>query len=206
LELTRYWQQKLDDDAKKLLYEIEVPTSLVLAEMEAQGVVLDVDYMSVLAEELDVNIKEIEAKIFAIAGEEFNLNSPKQLATILFEKLGLAPKAKKRGVQKFSTDAKVLEDLAIDNEIAKTFANIQEGDFVMAPDGEKVQVAAVREWDPEDVYEITLDDGSSYRCGINHIHNVSYRKDKNSEPIWENVDTKFILNHPDYNFQFRVAD
>lgn len=119
LELTRYWQQKLDDDAKKLLYEIEVPTSLVLAEMEAQGVVLDVDYMSVLAEELDVNIKEIEAKIFAIAGEEFNLNSPKQLATILFEKLGLAPKAKKRGVQKFSTDAKVLEDLAIDNEIAK---------------------------------------------------------------------------------------
>ena len=54
--------------------------------------------------------------------------------------------------------------------------------------------------------KITLDDGTSYRCGVNHIHNVSYRKDKNSEPIWENVDTKFILNHPDYNFQFRVAD
>lgn len=119
LELTRYWQQKLDDDAKKLLYDVEVPTSLVLADMEAHGVVLDVDYMSVLAEELDENIKEIEAKIFAIAGEEFNLNSPKQLASVLFEKLGLAPKAKKRGVQKFSTDAKVLEDLAIDNEIAK---------------------------------------------------------------------------------------
>jgi hypothetical protein len=98
------------------------------------------------------------------------------------------------------------DGLYTNNNIGFELEGIQEGDFVMAPDGEKVQVAAVREWDPEDVYEITLDDGSSYRCGINHIHNVSYRKDKNSEPIWENVDTKFILNHPDYNFQFRVAD
>lgn len=93
-----------------------------------------------------------------------------------------------------------------DKETTKTFENIQEGDYVMAPDGEKVKVAAVREWEPEDVYEITLDDGSSYRCGINHIHNVYYRRDKNFEPIWENVDTRFILSHPDYNFHFRVAD
>ena len=119
LELTRFWQQKLDDESKKLLYDIEVPTSIVLADMEAQGVSLDTDYLSGLSKELDDNIKEIESKIYALAGETFNINSPKQLASILFEKLGIEHKTKKRGAQKFSTDAKVLEELSKDYEIAK---------------------------------------------------------------------------------------
>ena len=119
LELTRFWQEKLGEEEKKLLYEIEVPTSLVLAEMEAQGVSLDVDYMSSLSIELEKNIKEIEEKIYELAGEKFNINSPKQLASILFEKLGIEHKTKKRGAQKFSTDAKVMEELSKDHEIAK---------------------------------------------------------------------------------------
>ena len=119
LELTRFWQQKLDDESKKLLYDIEVPTSIVLADMEAQGVSLDTDYLNDLSKEIDDNIKEIESKIYALAGETFNINSPKQLASILFEKLGIEHKTKKRGAQKFSTDAKVLEELSKDYEIAK---------------------------------------------------------------------------------------
>ena len=119
LELTRYWQNKLDDESKKLLYEIEVPTALVLAEMEAQGVTLDTAYLDTLAVELNENLKDIEAKIYAESGETFNINSPKQLASILFEKMGLEYKTKKRGAQKFSTDAKVLEELAKDHDIAK---------------------------------------------------------------------------------------
>ena len=119
LELTRYWQKKLDDESKKLLYEIEVPTCLVLAEMEAGGVSLDTDYLNSLSIELNENIKDIETKIYALAGESFNINSPKQLASILFEKLGIEHKTKKRGAQKYSTDAKVLEELAKDHEIAK---------------------------------------------------------------------------------------
>lgn len=119
LELTRYWQEKLDDDGKKLLYEIEVPVSLVLAKMEAQGVALDTQYLSTLSEELNTNINEIEEKIYEIAGEKFNINSPKQVGSILFEKLGIQTKTKKRGAQKFSTDAKVLEELAQEHEIAK---------------------------------------------------------------------------------------
>ena len=119
LELTRYWQKKLDDEGKKLLYDIEVPTSLVLAKMEAQGVSLDTGYLSVLSKELDENLKDIETKIYAIAGESFNINSPKQVAAILFEKMGIEHKTKKRGAQKFSTDAKVLEELAKDHEIAR---------------------------------------------------------------------------------------
>ena len=119
LELTRFWQEKLGEEEKKLLYEIEVPTSLVLAEMEAQGVSLDVDYMNNLSIELEKNIKEIEEKIYELAGEKFNINSPKQLASVLFEKLGIEHKTKKRGAQKFSTDAKVMEELSKDHEIAK---------------------------------------------------------------------------------------
>lgn len=119
LELTRYWQNKLDDESKKLLYEIEVPTALVLAEMEAQGVTLDVDYLESLAKELNENLKDIESKIYSESGETFNINSPKQLASILFEKMGLEYKTKKRGAQKFSTDAKVLEELAKEHDIAK---------------------------------------------------------------------------------------
>ena len=119
LELTRFWDKKLDEEAKKLLYEIEVPTSLVLAEMEAQGVSLDTDYLYELSKELEINIKEIESKIYALAGETFNINSPKQLAGVLFEKMGIEHKTKKRGAQKFSTDAKVLEELAKEHEIAK---------------------------------------------------------------------------------------
>ena len=119
LELTRFWENKLDKNSKNLLYEIELPTSLVLAEMEAQGVALDIEYMQTLSTELDENIKAIEEKIYALAGESFNINSPKQLATILFEKLGIEYKTKKRGAQNYSTDAKVLEEIARDYEIAK---------------------------------------------------------------------------------------
>lgn len=119
LELTRYWEEKLDDECKKLLYEIEVPASLVLAEMEAHGVALDTDYLKELSVELEDNLKDIEAKIFALAGETFNLNSPKQLSCVLFEKMGIEHKTKKRGAQKYSTDAKVLEELAKEHEIAK---------------------------------------------------------------------------------------
>jgi DNA-directed DNA polymerase len=118
LELTRYWNEKLDEQGKKLLYDIEVPTSLVLAKMEEQGVSLDTEYLAELAKELDTNLKEMEEQIFALAGESFNINSPKQVATVLFEKMGIEHK-KKRGAQKFSTDAKVLEELAKEHEIAR---------------------------------------------------------------------------------------
>ncbi len=118
LELTRFWQEKLDDDGLKLLYDMDLPVSIVLAKMEAQGVSLDTQYLAELNKELDEKLKEIEEKIYSLAGEKFNINSPKQVGAILFEKLQIQPKTKKRGAQKFSTDAKVLEELAKEYEIA----------------------------------------------------------------------------------------
>ncbi len=90
--------------------EIEMPLVPVLADMEMAGVAVDVPYLQALAEELRARLDALTAEVYALAGLEFNLGSPKQLAFVLFEKLGLPPlKKTKTG---YSTDADVLEALA----------------------------------------------------------------------------------------------
>lgn len=117
LELTRYWQNNLDEDELNLLYDIEVPTTLVLVLMEEYGVSIDKDYLAKLSKEAQDQLSVIEERIYQEAGETFNVNSPKQVGEILFGKMGLRVRGRKT-VSK-STNAKVLEDLAIDNPIAK---------------------------------------------------------------------------------------
>lgn len=95
-------QKKLD----KLFYQVEMPLVKVLAKMEEAGVGLDVDYLNKLAQEMGEEIKKLEKEIFELSGEEFNLNSPQQLSTILFEKLKLP--VIKRIKTGFSTDSSVL--------------------------------------------------------------------------------------------------
>lgn len=118
LELTKYWQKNLDEAELKLLYDIEVPLSIVLAQMEYDGVCVDVDYLNKLTDEFNKKIAELEEKIFAISEVPFNVNSPKQVGDILFNRLGIQSK-KKRGKNAYSTSADVLEELAEDNEICK---------------------------------------------------------------------------------------
>ena len=99
----------------KLFYEVEMPFLTVLMEMEAHGVKLDVDYINILKETCEKNIKEAEAKVYELAGERLNLNSPKQLSLILFDKLKIPPtRRKKTG---YSTDEKDLRALADKYEI-----------------------------------------------------------------------------------------
>ena len=101
---------------KELYYQLELPLARVLARMERLGVAVDKRILSALKEEFEKRISVLEAEIYELAGEEFNLNSPKQLAYILFEKLGLPPlKKTKTG---YSTSAQVLEELASNHEIA----------------------------------------------------------------------------------------
>ena len=116
--LTGFWTKKLGNDERKLLYEIEIPTSLVLADMEYTGVAIDPEYLKQFSKELTEKLENIEQSIYELAGEKFNVNSPKQVGAILFEKLGLKPRGKKRGAQNFSTDAKVLTELSAEHEIA----------------------------------------------------------------------------------------
>ena len=101
----------------KLVEELELPLSLILAEMEIEGVKVDRDTLQNMQEELAAKLTEIEKDIFMLAGETFNINSPKQLGVILFEKLNLpAIKKTKTG---YSTSADVLEKLESQHDIIK---------------------------------------------------------------------------------------
>ena len=119
LELTKFWQNKLDEKELKLLYDVEVPLSMVLAQMEYDGVSVDVEYLNNLSAELNTKISDLENKIFEIAGMTFNVNSPKQVGEVLFDKLGLAVKKKKRGQSAYSTSAAILEELAKEHKICE---------------------------------------------------------------------------------------
>ncbi len=99
----------------KLYYEIELPLSFTLARMERTGIAVDLATLAALKTELSGRVASLEQEIFTLAGETFNLNSPKQLGCVLFEKLSL-PVIKKTKTG-FSTDAEVLEELAPHHEI-----------------------------------------------------------------------------------------
>jgi DNA polymerase-1 len=99
-----------DREVERVYREIEMPLVPVLADMEMAGVAVDVPYLEQLAEELRGRLEALAAEVYELAGLEFNLGSPKQLAFVLFDKLGLPPlKKTKTG---YSTDADVLEALA----------------------------------------------------------------------------------------------
>ena len=119
LELTRFWTENLDEKEKDLLYNIEVPLMYVLADMEIDGVSIDKEYLSELSTELDSKILVLEEKICEMAGCTFNINSPKQVGEILFDKLQLKAKGKNKTKTGYSTNAKVLEELAEEHEIVR---------------------------------------------------------------------------------------
>lgn len=95
-----------------ILQDIELPLLPILAKMERTGIYLDVKQLKIVGEGLVRQIHEIKKRIFAEVGEEFNLNSPKQLSTVLYEKMGL-----KAGTT--STSADILEAMAEEHPIAK---------------------------------------------------------------------------------------
>lgn len=98
-----------------LFVQIEMPLAEVLAEMEAAGVAIDVEYLQALSGEFDRRLAELTEEIYKLAGTEFNISSPKQLGFIFFEKLQLP--AVKRTKTGYSTDAEVLDYLAPQHEI-----------------------------------------------------------------------------------------
>lgn len=92
-----------------LFYDLELPLIPILAQMERYGIYVDVLLLQGLSAEIMQEIKNLEESIYVLAGEAFNLNSPKQLSQILFEKLGIKPP--KKTATGYSTNAEVLESL-----------------------------------------------------------------------------------------------
>jgi DNA polymerase-1 len=121
LQLKSVFQPQLSAaHTEELFQNIEIPLVSVLADMENEGIRLDIDFLSSLSETLDTDIKNLEQKIYEEAEEQFNLASPKQLGDILFEKLkigGSKPKKTKTG--QYATGEEILSELAHKHQIVQ---------------------------------------------------------------------------------------
>ncbi len=96
---------------QKIFDDIEMPLAEVLANMEKNGIKLDVKFLNRLSGEVEIDIKQLETDIYNLCREEFNLNSPKQLKEVLFEKMGLQPVENKKNKSGLSTAAGELEKM-----------------------------------------------------------------------------------------------
>ncbi len=119
LRLWNTFGEMLDDAERKLYFEIEKPLSVLLFEMELSGVSIDRGALEEFSVRYGTELKELTQKIYALAGETFNLNSPVQLGKILFEKLRIGSGSKSKGKRNYSTTAEVLEKYADDYEIVR---------------------------------------------------------------------------------------
>jgi DNA polymerase-1 len=113
------WPKVVKNGLDSLYRDIERPLINVLADMEIWGVKIDPDKLKELSEELQESLNRSEAKIYEISGERFNLNSPSQLAYILFDKLGLPSSRKTKKTKGYSTSVTVLQELAANHPIAQ---------------------------------------------------------------------------------------
>lgn len=118
LHQTLYPQLENDAQLKRIYHDIEIPVSNVLFKMERHGVLLDRDMLNQQSQELGQKMMTLEQQAFELAGQPFNLGSPKQLQEILFGKLGIKS-LKKTPSGKPSTDEDVLQELALDHPLPK---------------------------------------------------------------------------------------
>ena len=101
----------------KLFQQMDLPLVKVLGDMEAAGIYVDSEQLGSMSEDFETRINEVSANIYELAGHEFNISSPKQVATVLFDEQGL--KTGKKTSTGYSTDASVLEDLALESELVR---------------------------------------------------------------------------------------
>lgn len=112
--------QKTDPRLWDLFIQVELPLAQVLEEMEWIGIRIDTEFLRQFSQELEQELQSLEQKAYAQAGETFNLNSPKQLGSLLFEKLKLDTRKTRKTATGYSTDASVLEKLEGDHPLIET--------------------------------------------------------------------------------------
>jgi DNA polymerase-1 len=121
-DITLQLKNKLEPELKKhecedLFYQIEMPLMPVLAEMEMNGVCLDTESLTETSKQFTARMNEIEQRIYELAGQQFNIASPKQVGEILFDKLKIIEKAKKTKTGQYVTSEEVLQQLKNKHEI-----------------------------------------------------------------------------------------
>ncbi len=120
LQLKEHFSKELQSsNLTKLFNEVEIPLVSVLTAMEIEGINLDVNFLKGLSVNLVTDIASLEKTIYKVAGEEFNISSPKQMGIILFEKLKLVDKPKKTKTGQYKTGEEILSYLAKDHQIIR---------------------------------------------------------------------------------------
>jgi DNA polymerase I len=113
--------------AVQLFEEVEMPLTQVLCDIEMEGVKLDIEFLAAMSKVLEKDMLEVQTIIFGLAGQDFNINSPKQLGEILFDKLKLDAKAKKTKTGQYMTGEDILSKLELQNhEIARKILDFRE--------------------------------------------------------------------------------
>jgi DNA polymerase-1 len=127
LRLARQLRPRLESAGLRELYDrVDGPLLPLLARMEAHGIRVDVAALEAMSQEMDQGLVRAREEIHRLAGVDFNVDSPKQLREILFERLSLKPKRKTAKSKVASTDAQTLEELAGDHAIAGSILEYRE--------------------------------------------------------------------------------
>lgn len=127
LQLKQKLQEELEHRGQwRLLHDVEMPLSRVLANMEFEGVSIDEETLKWMSDALRNDSQKVQGEIYEMAGQEFNIASPKQLGEILFDKMKLMDKARKTKTGQYATGEEVLLKLADEHEIARKILEFRE--------------------------------------------------------------------------------
>jgi DNA polymerase I len=169
------------NNLKKLFYDLEMPLVKILANLERNGIILDIDFLKKLSQEIHTEIEKIRKKVFELANENFNLNSTKQLKEVLYEKMKISPQGLKKTKTGFSTAGEELEKIKHLHPIIELIQEYRELNKLTS-----TYVDAL----PELINKKTKRIHTSFNQTITATGRLS-----SSEPNLQNIPTKTDLGH-----------
>ncbi|MFW6456750.1 MAG: DNA polymerase I [Planctomycetota bacterium] len=180
LQLSHVLMKQLEEENLKDIFErMELPLISILAEMEWRGIKIDQEHLRRVSREFAAELDELEQKIFDEAGREFNVNSPQQLSTVLFEEMELPPPRGKKKTTGYSTAHDVLDKLADDHDIARHMLRWRE-------------LSKLKSTYADALLEIVNDDTGRLHTSFNQTGTATGRL-SSSEPNLQNIPVRTTL-------------
>ncbi len=195
-----------DNDQEYLLYEVELPFSKVLGDMEYIGLKVDTNYLDEYEKEISNEIKELEKEIYSLVGHEFNILSPKQLGVVLFEELGL--KSDKKTKTGYSTDQSVLEAIRFYHPVVDLILRYRMLSKLMGTYVHGVKEALKEKNDNHihTIYRQTLTDTGRLSSTEPNLQNLPIRNKESSEfrKVFIPEDNSYLLSCDYSQIELRV--
>lgn len=175
-EYPKYKEKLKEDDEEELYFNIELPLIDVLFEMEKQGIKLNREELKELNKKYNEKIEELKVKIYELSGMEFNINSPKQVAEVLYDKLNI------RKIDKNSTSAEVLEELKDEYEIANLLLEYRKfyklnNTYVLS----YLEKTTKDNWLVHSVFNQTLTNTGRLSCTEPNLQNIPIKDEEGKE-------------------------